>query len=93
MKKLKTKKKMEKDSFLLCFFTRLSRLEERELVCFFFLDLCRCFVLSLEDEEDERRREELEVEECFLFLCDFFFPLEREREQLWRQSRKSGNGS
>ena len=48
-----------------------------ELVCFFFLDLCRCFVLSLEEEEDERLREELEVEECFLFLCDsFFFPLE-----------------
>ena len=31
----------------------------------------------------ERLEEELEVEECFLFLCDFFFfPLEQEGERL-----------
>ena len=73
MKKLKKKKIL----FLLCFLACLSHLEKRELVCFFFLDLCRCFALSLEEEEEERRQEKLEVEECFLFLCDFFFiPLE-----------------
>ena len=53
--------------FLLCFFSRLSRLDERDLECyfFFFLDLCRFLSHSLEEEEEERREEELEVEECF----------------------------
>ena len=37
---------------------------------------------SLEEEEKERQEEELEGEKSFLFLCDFFFPLEREGEQL-----------
>ena len=37
---------------------------------------------SLEEEEKERLEEELEVEKSFLFLCDFFFPLEREGERL-----------
>ena len=71
--------------FLLCFFfSRLSRLDERDLECFllFFLDLCRFLSLSLEEEEEEQREEALEVEECFLFLCDFFLPLEREGERL-----------
>ena len=70
--------------FLLCFFPVLSRFDKRDLECFFlyFLDLCRFLSLSLEEEEEERREEEVEVEECFLFLCDFFFPLEREGERL-----------
>ena len=46
------------------------------------LDLCRFLSHSLEEEEEERREEELEVEESFIFLCDFFFPLEREGKRL-----------
>ena len=43
----------------------LITLDESDLECFFFLDLCRFLSLSV---EEERREEELEVEECFLFL-------------------------
>ena len=49
---------------------------------FLLLDLCHFLALSLEKEEEELREEGLEVEEYFLFLCNFFFPLEREEERL-----------
>ena len=63
----------------------------------FLLDLCRFLSLSLEEEEEERGEEELEVEECFLFSCDFFFFSSNERGNDYdvseRQSRKRENGS